>query len=92
MHLTVAKSENGTLPHETELNPMVTKPLKDGSTRSDGEVTHSSGSHSHFSKKSRSSFDKTHFPRHELQTMMLLGKNMFFMFFFNIPYCMQSTL
>ncbi|GIY29871.1 hypothetical protein CEXT_710522 [Caerostris extrusa] len=68
-----AKSENGALPNDTEMNPIVTKPLRDGSTtRSDNEApSHSSGSH--YSKKSRSSYDKAHFPRQELQTMMLLG-------------------
>ncbi|XP_035226737.1 inactive tyrosine-protein kinase 7-like isoform X2 [Stegodyphus dumicola] len=70
-----AKSENGTLPNDTEMNALSTKPLKDGSTtKSDGEAqSHSSGSHSHYSKRSRASYDKAHFPRQELQTMMLLG-------------------
>ncbi|GFS70215.1 inactive tyrosine-protein kinase 7 [Nephila pilipes] len=73
----VAKSENGTLPNDTEMNAIVTKPLKDGSTtRSDNEAqSHSSGSH--YSKKSRSSYDKAHFPRQELQTMMLLGHGVY---------------
>ncbi|XP_042913351.2 inactive tyrosine-protein kinase 7-like, partial [Parasteatoda tepidariorum] len=67
-----AKSENGTLPNDTEMNAIVTKPLNGSAGRSDCEAqSHSSGSH--YSKKSRSSLEKSHFPRSELQTMMLLG-------------------
>ncbi|EEC20204.1 high affinity nerve growth factor receptor, putative [Ixodes scapularis] len=40
-------------------------------------LSHSSGSHSQHSKRSRSSYDRLQYPRHDLHTMMLLGRGEF---------------
>ncbi|XP_076311733.1 inactive tyrosine-protein kinase 7-like isoform X1 [Tachypleus tridentatus] len=78
----VAKSENGDAIQNTELkdkNGSVRKDQRNGGpAKSDGEGhSHSSGSHSHHSKRSRSSYDRLQFPRHDLQTVMLLGRGEF---------------
>ncbi|XP_022240564.1 inactive tyrosine-protein kinase 7-like [Limulus polyphemus] len=78
----VAKSENGDVIQNTELkdkNGSVRKDHRNGGpAKSDGEGhSHSSGSHSHHSKRSRSSYDRLQFPRHDLQTVMLLGRGEF---------------
>lgn len=40
-------------------------------------LSHSSGSHSQQSRRSRSSYDRLHYPRQDLHTMMLLGRGEF---------------
>lgn len=74
------KAENGVIPNEnTEL---MVKPDRDSSiVKSDDARSHVSGvsshqshsSHSHQSARRRS-YDKLNFPRHDLQTLGMLGK------------------
>lgn len=49
---------------------------KDGNAAADA-LSHSSGSHSQHSRRSRNSYDKLHYPRQDLHTMMLLGRGEF---------------
>ncbi|KAL1485994.1 hypothetical protein MTO96_031585 [Rhipicephalus appendiculatus] len=49
----------------------------DGNAAAADALSHSSGSHSQNSRRSRSSYDKLHFPRQDLHTMMLLGRGEF---------------
>lgn len=69
------KAENGDVPHEGgEMENKEPHEYKD-TVKSDGEAQ--SSSHSQHSKRSRASYDKLQFPRHDLQTIMLLGKGDF---------------
>lgn len=66
------KAENGDVVHNggTEMEAKEPREYKDN-VKSDGEAQ--SSSHSQHSKRSRASYDRLQFPRHDLQTIMLLG-------------------
>ncbi|XP_076306056.1 inactive tyrosine-protein kinase 7-like isoform X2 [Tachypleus tridentatus] len=78
----VIKSENGIVVQNSDLkekNGSIKRDRKhDRSTKSDVEGhSYSSSSHSHHSKRSRTSYDRLLFPRHDLQTIMVLGRGEF---------------
>lgn len=78
--ITADKAENGLIPNEnTEL--MEKKDRDSSILKSDDARSHASGVSSHNSHNSHSShsgrrrsYDKLNFPRHDLQTLGMLGK------------------
>uniref|UniRef100_T1JEN9 Receptor protein-tyrosine kinase n=1 Tax=Strigamia maritima TaxID=126957 RepID=T1JEN9_STRMM len=69
-------TENGDVVNEAELKDRAARNSVEN-VKSDGDGHSHSSAHSHNSRRSRYSYDHLQFPRHDVHTVMLLGKGEF---------------